>query len=436
MNWEITGNSGTDPDVNFLGTSDEQPLVVKTNAQEVLRVDTEGNIGVGTSNPQNQLHVGSGSSSIIPSRVNAVFASINPDAGIAIAQNSGVNVLLQASGTGGYIGTTSNHPLVFRANDLDRIVVDTNGDVRITGDGTGVKGEGTGTGVSGHGKTWMGVYGFSESTTGGAGVMGEAVGPGVIGKSQTWMGVYGETTSTTGGAGVWGEHKANGIGTVGKSEDGVGISGFSSAGVGVRGVSSNLKGGIGDSGVGVLGEGAVNGVVGRSNGVGVVAESGKSSAIVATTRGTNTTALVINHWGSGNIIIGRDARNAEVFRVLNNGDVQVRGVTLNSDKNAKDNFSTVNTLQVLEKLSQVPIQTWKYKTDPINLSHIGPTAQDFHVAFGLNGDDNTHLSSIDVQGIALAAIQGLYEKVKAENNQLRTALADVERRLAEIESTR
>jgi hypothetical protein len=43
-------------------------------------------------------------------------------------------VLLQASGAGGFIGTTSNHPLVLRTNDLDRVVVDTNGNVRVTGD--------------------------------------------------------------------------------------------------------------------------------------------------------------------------------------------------------------------------------------------------------------------------------------------------------------
>lgn len=89
----------------------------------------------------------------------------------------------------------------------------------------GVFGQSDGTGVWGTSKTWMGVYGNSESTTGGAGVMGEAVGPGVIGKSQTWMGVYGETASTTGGAGVWGEHKAGGNGVVGVCQDGIGVFG-------------------------------------------------------------------------------------------------------------------------------------------------------------------------------------------------------------------
>lgn len=80
------------------------------------------------------VHVGPGNSSIAASRANAVVASNSPDAGIAIAQNSGVNVLLQASGAGGYIGTTSNHPLVLRTNDSDRMVVAPNGDVGV---GTG-----------------------------------------------------------------------------------------------------------------------------------------------------------------------------------------------------------------------------------------------------------------------------------------------------------
>jgi hypothetical protein len=35
MSWEVTGNLGTNPNVNFLGTSDAQPLVIKTNGQEV-----------------------------------------------------------------------------------------------------------------------------------------------------------------------------------------------------------------------------------------------------------------------------------------------------------------------------------------------------------------------------------------------------------------
>ena len=126
---------------------------------------------------------------------------------------NGVRGVTYAPGHGAVVGVNENHTLQA---------------------GPGVFGQSDGTGVWGTSKTWMGVYGNSESTTGGAGVMGEALGPGVIGKSQTWMGVYGETTSTTGGAGVWGEHKAGGTGTVGKSDTGIGVWGTSETNEGVH----------------------------------------------------------------------------------------------------------------------------------------------------------------------------------------------------------
>lgn len=95
--------------------------------------------------------------------------------------------------------------------------------------GPGVFGQSDGTGVWGTSKTWMGVYGNSESTTGGAGVMGEGdPGPGVIGKSTKWVGVYGETAGIENGpAGVWGEHKGAGIGVKAVSKDGVGLAAYS-----------------------------------------------------------------------------------------------------------------------------------------------------------------------------------------------------------------
>jgi hypothetical protein len=128
-------------------------------------------------------------------------------------QFNGVRGVTYAPGHGAVVGVSENH-----TNQA----------------GPGVFGQSDGTGVWGTSKTWMGVFGFSESTTGGAGVMGEANGAGVIGKSHSWHGVYGETPSTTGGAGVWGEHKANGTGVVGKSIGGVGVWGVSDTHEGVH----------------------------------------------------------------------------------------------------------------------------------------------------------------------------------------------------------
>lgn len=54
--WRTTGNADTDSHKNFLGTTDPQELVVKTNGREALRIDTDGNVGIGTTHPQVRLH--------------------------------------------------------------------------------------------------------------------------------------------------------------------------------------------------------------------------------------------------------------------------------------------------------------------------------------------------------------------------------------------
>lgn len=56
-NWSLSGNSGTDSTVNFLGTVDGQPLIMKTNNSEAMRIDKNGNIGISVTNPTAKLDV-------------------------------------------------------------------------------------------------------------------------------------------------------------------------------------------------------------------------------------------------------------------------------------------------------------------------------------------------------------------------------------------
>src|SRR5262249_7362198 len=81
-----------------------------------------------------------------------------------------------------------------------------------------------------------------------------------------------------------------------------------------------------------------------------------------------------------------------------------------SDRAAKTDVMPVAPQEVLAQLAQVPITTWRYLGQEPSIRHIGPMAQDFSAAFGV-GEDERHISTVDADGVALAAIQGLNEKV-------------------------
>jgi len=75
----------------------------------------------------------------------------------------------------------------------------------------------------------------------------------------------------------------------------------------------------------------------------------------------------------------------------------------------------------------LPISQWSFKGDP-QITHLGPMAQDFHAAFGL-GTDDRHIATVDADGVALAAIQGLNQKLERENAKLKARLEKLEQLL-------
>ena len=106
-----------------------------------------------------------------------------------------------------------------------------------------------------------------------------------------------------------------------------------------------------------------------------------------------------------------------------------------SDRSLKENLSPVSGQDVLAKLAALPIFTWNYKAEK-GAPHIGPVAQDFYAAFGLGGDDKA-ITTVDADGVALAAIQGLNERsqtLEAENAALRQQVSDLETRMAALEA--
>jgi hypothetical protein len=104
-----------------------------------------------------------------------------------------------------------------------------------------------------------------------------------------------------------------------------------------------------------------------------------------------------------------------------------------SDRNVKENFRGVDSREILDRLITIPIKTWNYIAQDPSVRHIGPMAQDFYAAFGL-GDDELRINTINADGIALAAIQGLNKKLETKIRQLESALDTKAQRLRELEN--
>jgi hypothetical protein len=99
-----------------------------------------------------------------------------------------------------------------------------------------------------------------------------------------------------------------------------------------------------------------------------------------------------------------------------------------SDRNAKTDITPLDHKQILSKLADLPVTGWSYTSAP-SQRHFGPMAQDFHASFQL-GDDERRISTIDADGVALAAIQGLIAELKSRQQRS----AEQARRLADLES--
>jgi hypothetical protein len=134
-------------------------------------------------------------------------------------------------------------------------------------------------------------------------------------------------------------------------------------------------------------------------------------------------------YASGNVGIGT---NNPTQKLVVFGNILATGtVTGSSDRNTKENFAPVDSREVLDKVTALPISRWNYKADA-GVVHLGPMAQDFYGAFQVGMDDK-HISMVDADGVALAAIQGLNRKVEQENSELRSENAELKVRLEKLE---
>jgi hypothetical protein len=105
-----------------------------------------------------------------------------------------------------------------------------------------------------------------------------------------------------------------------------------------------------------------------------------------------------------------------------------------SDRNVKENIRRVDGEQILRKLSKLDISRWNYETQDPSIVHIGPMAQDFYRLFGV-GDNNTTITNVDPDGIALASIKALLarnESLKNETNALQKQICEQKNQLDQL----
>ena len=114
-----------------------------------------------------------------------------------------------------------------------------------------------------------------------------------------------------------------------------------------------------------------------------------------------------------------------------------------SNKDFKANLAPVDNRAILARLTAMPISTWNYTTQDASIRHLGPMAQDFSAAFHV-GENDTTISTVDAQGVAFAALQGLNEVVQekdaritqleSDNAALKARVDSLDARLTALES--
>lgn len=188
--WNLSGNTGTTIN-NFLGTTDAQSLILKTNNTEALRIDPNGKVGVGTSSPQAQLDADSGNTGNIAVMGTSTARGVIGRLGIISCPGS--------YAVGGCAGDTA--AVGVQGTSSKNIAV-----LGISSESTGVQGTSdTGIGIHGASNSNRAIEGFSGT---GIGVIGDSSSRGVVGTigRSSCPGAYavGGCAGTSGLPGVYG----------------------------------------------------------------------------------------------------------------------------------------------------------------------------------------------------------------------------------------
>ena len=439
--WDTEGNAGTSPLTNFIGTTDAQPLVLRTHNVPTLRLE-----------PSTVLFNGEPITANVIGGSSANFANVGVR-GATIA--------------GGGVPAGESDPIY--VGDSPNIVSDHYG--TVGGGYANWAGDGVGTLADAPFAT---IGGGSQNR-----VQGES---GTIGG-----GIFNRASSKRSTIGGGGENSASGEGsTIAGGEVNLASGSISTVGGGLRntasgsrstvsggqfntasGTESTVGGGLRNTASGTEstvsggerncagGDGSWAGGSratvrpGNETGDGLcTANSGDADGDEGTflwsgspfgdfvSTGANQFGVRANGYFFGSMTATAVAIPAGRFINTSSGAHLTTGGTWTnaSSRTLKTAFESVDPLAVLGKVVSLPLSTWTYK-DSVEGRHLGPVAEDFKALFGLGGDGES-IATVDADGVALAAIQGLNQKLEAENAALKASLDSLEARLRAIEERR
>ncbi len=416
--WKLTGNAGTDPATNFLGTTDNQPLEIRVNNQRALRIEpTTGtpNLIGGFSGNMVTLGVvgatiGGGGTSANTNRVTDDFGTVGGGTANQAGDDAGTTTDKAWATVGGGRGNTASGDSATVGGGSGNIA---SGDNATVGGGTNNVASGTYATVPG------GIFNVA------AGAYSFAAGNRAVANHD--------------GAFVWGDSTLAFINSPAANTFIVRANGGTWFGQATTAYTPTVSGGYftiqADGQPDLVLGGGSNTVTGDDGILSSQPDYPSSDLIFYT---NDAFAIYLNKDGStgedadfeiyddaGSLIFNVDMSG----RVDMNGPVYVNGTLVHgSDRNAKERVVSVDTQEVLEKVAAMPLYEWSYKGQ--GARHLGPMAQDFYAAFGL-GDTDKGIATVDADGVALAAIQGLYQQVQEQTAQIARLRAENEALRAE-----
>ena len=470
--WRLDGNAGTSSATNFIGTTDNQALELRTANVRSLRIEPSAELFGGLPITANVI-AGSHRNAITPGVRGGTIAGGgtmgNVDPVFSIGEPNRVSAHYGTVGGGTYNQAGAG------TDGIEGGFATVGGGIGnfATGDGSTVVGglfnyaSGDYATVSGRANTASGansaVGGGLLNCAGGdqswAGGTNAKVRPG-LSSGTPGFGCSGVATTEGGDQGtfVWADSQNENFVSTGPNQflvrafGGVGVNsaapaahlhvqrttGFSDIALFASTSGANVRLASGESSSSILIFSDPNGLRASLTAFAGSTFTLRSNGALQMRTGGNVTRFHLTEDGGISIRRGPGGPDPDKAIQVGNSETTGNGAHLTntgvwtsaSSRSFKHGFEALDPLAVLERVVNLPVMRWSYQGQD-EVRHIGPTAEDFHDAFGLGSDDR-YIGAVDADGVALAAIQGLNAKLEADNVVLREEMASLRAQMDEL----